>query len=87
MKVADGSSAAIEEKATIPLNIWNKTWVGDFYFVPNLPHQAILAVNTMKELGMKIDFSVPSVTLKGPKDKAESWCPLNSPVRNIDWRR
>lgn len=69
LTLADGSPSSVVGKALIPLNVGDKVWVGEFFFVSSFPYEAILGVDSMRGLKMSIDFSTPCVTMKGSSNR------------------
>lgn len=54
--VANGSTATISKKGVIPVNIGDHTWVGDVYFVDNLPYNAVIGIDVLRALKVTISF-------------------------------
>lgn len=62
--MGDGRPSTVSGKALIPVNLGDKTWVGEFYFLESLPYEAILGIDCLRGFRMIIDFDIPKVTLR-----------------------
>lgn len=62
-RMANGSLSEIVGVAKIPINIGKQTWTGDCYLVKHLAFDAIIGINTLKELRAIIDFGYGTLTI------------------------